>query len=298
MYLIIGASGFIGSHLYERCKRDGIDVVGTYYIHANNSEWIKFDICFDDLSSFCARYLNGKIPDVVIICGANGDIDSCKSNETKSNLLNVVGTQRILGQADAMGVKCVFLSSEAVFDGTKGMYTEEDAVNPITVYGKQKVQVEQYIIHNIKDYLVFRISRAVGNRFGEKDIFDEFYHKIVQKKEIVCLKDQSFCITEIDDIAQGILGAMDQNLTGLYHLSSGNYISRYELARLYSEKMFGGYGNITERSYSEISFLDNRHIYGGLHGGKLEQIVKLSYKSTSDILDEYVKSVDMKAIEE
>lgn len=82
--------------------------------------------------------------------------------------------QKILAKANKLGIKSIFLSSEAVFDGRKGMYTEEDIPNPITLYGKQKLQIE-----NLNDYLIFRISRATGSSFGEKDIFDEFYNKII-----------------------------------------------------------------------------------------------------------------------
>ncbi len=291
MYLIIGASGFIGSHLYEQCRGNGIDVLGTYCTHSYNPEWIRFDICADDLYDFCIRYLNGKDLDAVVLCGANANIDSCKKNRIESSLLNVTATQRILEQADVLGAKCVFLSSEAVFDGTKGMYAEEDATNPVTVYGMQKLRVEQYMIHNISDYLIFRISRAVGSRFGEQDIFDEFYRKMVGNEEIVCLKNQSFCLTEIGDITQGIINALNQNISGLYHLSSANYISRYKLGQLYGKRMFGGYENIIEKEYSSMSFLDNRHIYGGLKGDKIGEVLGLEYKDLEDILERYIASI-------
>lgn len=291
MYLIIGASGFIGSHLYEQCRGNGIDVLGTYCTHSYNPEWVRFDICADDLNEFCIKHLNGKDLDAVVLCGANGNVDSCKKNGVESNLLNVTGTQRIFGQANALGAKCVFLSSEAVFDGKKGMYAEEDATNPVTVYGMQKLQVEQYMIHNIDDYLILRISRAVGSRFGERDIFDEFYRKMAGNEEIVCLKNQSFCLTEIGDITYGILKALNKNITGLYHLSSGNYVSRYELARLYGKRVFGGYENIVEREYSDMSFLDNRHIYGGLKGDRIGKMLGMEYKTIEDIMNKYLQSV-------
>lgn len=290
MYLIVGASGFIGSHLYEYCKKNKIDVLGTYFTHCYNSEWIKFDMCSDNLNDICVRYLNEKIPEAVIICGANGSVDDCKRDEDASNRLNVVGVSRILDQAGEMGSRCVFLSSEAVFDGTKGMYTEEDVPNPITAYGKQKLQIEQYILHNFKEYLILRISRASGSQFGEKDIFDEFYNKMIQNQEVICLKNQSFCLTEIYDIVQGIIKALEKKICGLYHLSSSNYISRYELAKLYGDKVFGGYNNIMEKECSDISFLDNRHIYGGLRGDRLGELIKIKYKSITDILNEYMNS--------
>jgi dTDP-4-dehydrorhamnose reductase len=290
MYLIIGVSGFIGKHLYEYCKKNKVNVLGTYHTHADNTGWIRFDICSDDLRTFCHTYLQDHIPEAMIICGANASIDSCKRNETESNRLNVEGTKRILAQADEMGIKSVFLSSEAVFDGQKGMYSEEDEPNPITLYGSQKLQIEQYMIQNIKNYIIFRISRATGCTFGEKDIWGEFYNKIVNKEDIICLKNQSFCLTEVDDIAQCIVMSLMKNMKGLYHLSSTNYISRYELAKLYADKIFGGYDRIYEREYSEIPFLDNRHIYGGLNGEKIEIMLKFRYKSIEEILDKYIAS--------
>lgn len=67
-----------------------------------------------------------------------------------------------------------------MFDGRKGMYTEDDIPNPITLYGRKKLQIEQYMIENLNDYFIFRISKATGSSFGEKDFFDEFYNKIIQ----------------------------------------------------------------------------------------------------------------------
>lgn len=239
--------------------------------------------------------MHGNIPDAVIVCGANGSIDSCKRNEGASNQLNVVGTKRILDQAQMLGIKCVFLSSEAVFDGKTGMYSEEDEPNPITLYGSQKLQIEQYIMCNHSNYLILRISRAVSSQFGEKDIFNEFYQKIVSNKEILCLKNQSFCLTDVHDIAVGIMRSLEKGISGLYHLSSHNYISRYELALLYAKKMVGSYDKIIENEYNKLSFYDKRHIYGGLNGDKLERLIEINYKTISEILDLYIQSFEVES---
>ena len=283
MYLIIGASGFIGSHLYRYCQRNKIDVMGTFCTH-------QFDLCTDDLEIVCQSKLGTKIPDALIICGANASIDSCKRNEEESNEINVEGTKRILKQAGRLGIKVIFFSSEAVFDGGRGLYAEDDEPTPITLYGKQKLQIEQFMHNRLEDYLVFRISRATGCCFGKKDIFNEFYKKIINGEEIVCLKNQSFCITDVDDIAKVAVKAIEQGMNGIYHLSSANYVSRYDLAVLYAEKVFGGYDRISEKDYDEMSFLDKRNIYGGLNGNKLENLLGVSYRSTEEILDKYLVS--------
>lgn len=289
-YLIIGASGFIGRHLYDRCREKKINIMGTYFEHPLYKEWIRFDVGTDRLQTVCRQYLNGTIPKAVIICSANTGIDRCKRNAEESNKFNVVYTKEILKQADDLGIKSVFLSSEAVFDGKKGMYTEDDIPAPVTLYGEQKLEIERYIKQNINSYIIFRISRATGSHFGEKDIFDEFYSKIQKQEEIMCLKDQSFCLTEVDDIANAIIEALDIEINGLYHLSSNNYVSRYKLAKLYADKIFGGYGNIVEKEYDEFSFLDNRHIYGGLNGNRLASVLGMEFQSIDEILEQYSKT--------
>ncbi|MCM1236720.1 MAG: sugar nucleotide-binding protein [Ruminococcus flavefaciens] len=291
-YLIIGASSFIGRHLYRYCKKENIDVLGTYYSCPYNDEWIKFDLCTDSLRVVCKDYLDGVRPNAVIICSANTNIDDCKRDERASNYFNVFGTKRILEQAEQLGIKSVFLSSEAVFNGKRGLYTERDEPSPVTLYGKQKLQIEQYMAQNIKQFLIFRISRAVGGCFGEQDIFNEFYNKIINQEEIICLKNQSFCLTEVDDIAKCIINALINNINGLYHLSSANYISRCELACLYAEKVFGGYNKIIEKEYDEIAFLDNRHVYGGLRGDKLADLLGIQFMNIAEILDKYVSTYE------
>ena len=291
MYLIIGASSFIGSHIYWHCKKIGREVLGTYYAHPGCSEWVPFDICKDDLWGFSQRNLAGKPLEAVILCGANASIDKCKRDVQASHLLNVERSWKVLKQAGEMGAKAIFLSSEAVFDGEKGMYVEEDIPSPITVYGRQKLQVEQKISQELENYLIFRISRAVSSSYGEKDILGEFYNKIMAQEDIVCLKNQSFCLTEVEDIARVMIEAIDKDKKGLYHVSSGNYLSRYELALLFADKIFGGYGKIFEKEYRDIPFADKRHIYGGLEGKKLAGLLKFHYMDTEGILQKYKRTI-------
>lgn len=291
MYVIIGASSFIGRHLYNYCKKNKLEVFGTYHTHPFNDEWVKFDMCKNDLKEICHEYLDDIIPEAVVICGANTSIDSCKRDEEASNRLNIQGIKRILNQTDEMGSKSVFLSSEAVFDGIKGMYSEDDVPNPINLYGRQKLQIEEYMVHNLKNYLIFRMSRAVGCSFGEQDIFNEFYQKVVNNEEIVCIKNQKFCITEVDDIVEGIVKALKHDMNGLFHLSSSNYLSRYDLANIFAKKIFGGYSKIIEKDYLDFAFEDKRHIYGGLCGDRLRDILKIHYMDTTEILDKYANTL-------
>ncbi len=291
--LIIGASSFIGRHLYQYCKREDVCVVGTYYKNKINKEYIYFDMYRQSVYSLLDRLpKNICLEDmVVVLCSANASIDSCKVYEEFSHQLNVQMTKQLLMDLKQLKIKTVFLSSEAVFDGKKGLYTEEDRPNPITVYGQQKYEIENYISDNLQNAIIFRISRAVGSCFGEKDIFNEFYQKIINSEKIICLKDQSFCLTEVDDIAKAIMLAISKDLKGTYHISSANYITRYELAEYFSKEIFNGRGIIVEKKYEEIHFADNRHIRGGLNGAKLKEHINLEYMDLYSIIRKYKTTI-------
>ncbi len=292
MYLIIGASSFIGRYLYDYCRKMNIKVFGTYHQNSYDKNWIKFDLGQDDLNAFIHMHLSDEKPEVIIICSANTSIDQCKNYEAESYQLNVLNTQRLIAQAQSMKIKIVFLSSESVFDGYKGLYDESDLPNPVTIYGKQKLQVEEYIMQNIQEYLIFRISRAVGSSFGEKDVFGEFYNKIKQNEFILCLKNQHFCLTEVSDLVYAIIQAVQNKLNGLFHLSSTNYISRFQLATMYANKIFGGYENIAEKEYDELPFSDHRQILGGLRGDRLNQLLGLHFLDIEEILEKYQQSYE------
>ena len=202
MYLIIGASSLIGRHIAKYCKDTKKDFVGTYFSHKYDCTDLYFDLQNDNFSSLISKLPKNSIENLkMIICSANARIDYCYAHKEETYALNVLATKRLINQAVKIGVKPIFLSSEAVFDGKKGLYTEEDKPFPINEYGRQKLEIENFLLNDVENALIFRISRAVGAKFREIDIFSDFYNKIKCDEPINCLKDQSFSLTEVNDIA-------------------------------------------------------------------------------------------------
>lgn len=290
MIIIIGASGFIGSHIYELCIRFGRRTLGTCF-HAR-AGMIQFDMRDQSMSDLLdkANITNTDSIEALIVCSADASIDHCFLNKDYSYALNVAGTKRLLDEASQLGIKTVFFSSEAVFDGKKGFYRETDKVCPITLYGFQKVEIEQYIEKNVENCLVLRVSRAVGNNFCEKDIFHEFLQKIDVGKEIKCLRGQTFSLTWVGDIAKATILSLDKGMVGLYHLSNSSMITRYELACQYAKVICGIYEKINEYTYKDLPFADQRHVLAGLDGTKLAYALGMKFKSVAEILEDYRQS--------
>ena len=284
-YLIIGASGFIGSEIYDYCVSQHLSVYGTFFKNRTREVFHYFDQTKETLEEVLHSFgINDSNGLVVVFCGAIASIDYCKANEVLSHRINVKATEKMIDEAVIMGAKIVFLSSEAVFDGKQGMYKEDEKTNPITLYGRQKVEVEEYLQSVTDNYLIFRVSRAVSSVRGYGDIFDEFSSKIKNGIEIVCLKDQSFNPTDVKDIARCIVLSCERNLYGLYHLANRDYCTRAELAKKYSRAVLNEIPIVVEREYSDIPFIDNRHVYGGLKADRVEKKLGISFKSLDQIL--------------
>ena len=93
-----------------------------------------------------------------ILLLADRNPNNCFKNREYTNLLNVTSIKKILNYLKKYNIKPVFISSDYVFDGKKGNYSEKDKPQPVITYGFQKLEVENYIQSNFEKYLIFRVS--------------------------------------------------------------------------------------------------------------------------------------------
>ena len=91
-------------------------------------------------------FIKSDDPICAIVCSAVANMSSCTSEEGLSHSTNVTHTNRLIDELHTLGIKCLFLSTGAVYDGIKGDYKELDQSSPINEYGRQKVEVENYIL--------------------------------------------------------------------------------------------------------------------------------------------------------
>ena len=248
--LILGASGLIGRYLYNFLKENDKGVVGTY--NENKKPGL---IYFNFVDSFIDEIENNF--DYGVICSAVTKVDKCKDNPKYSNLINVKKTKKIIEDLSKKNIIPVFMSSASVFDGVKGNYNEKDLMNPTTLYGKQKAEIDEFITSNIEDYLIIRPGKVFGVKRGEGVLFTDWYEKYKNKKTIVCADDEKLSPTYAGDIARGISKLLEKNSRGVYHLNQLNHYSRFKMA-----KDFFNYLNIKadiiKCSIDDFNFSDKR----------------------------------------
>ena len=278
--LILGASGLIGSYLYKLLKQKGIKVLGTY-TNNKKDEMFYFDLVnssVDDLPLGGIKY--------AILCSAVTKLDKCKDNPEHSYSINVTATKKIIKELAHRGIVPVFLSSASVFDGVKGDYVEEDIKNPITEYGRQKAEIDDFVVSNIKDYLIVRPGKVFGLRKGEGVLFSEWFEKYNNKEEIICADDERLSPHYVVDVANGIFNLLEKDLRGIYHMNPPKNFSRFEMVNNFFNFLGINDARITRCSIDDFNFSEKRPKNTFLNASKF--IDETGFKFT-DLEDCYVK---------
>jgi len=226
-FIVFGASGLIGRAFHRRLSAS--EALFTYHLRP-----FPGGIRFDPLNQRL-RDLGSDIRSCThaFILFANSKPDSCYADPVRSRAINVECLGPLVRDLLATGIRPIFTSSEFVFDGTKGSYTEIDQPNPVLVYGRQKLEAEQ-LLHSIDpSILIFRLAKTFGRERGDRTLFTSWLKELEGcPNRIRCAADQVFSPICIDDVCEAMIRSAEAGLKGLYHLCGERRFTRLELLEL------------------------------------------------------------------
>jgi len=233
--LITGANGFLGYYLVEQLLAKKYSVIATGkgecrlpFTHAVNFQWLSMD--FTDPFSIHDVFENIK-PDVVVHAGAMSKPDECEMDQMKAYLVNVEGTVQLLINSEELKSFFVFLSTDFVFDGERGMYNENDAPRPVNYYGRTKLEAEEAVKEYQYDWAIVRTVLVYGrNHSGHNNILKIVKEKLEKGEEYNVVDDQLRTPTYVGDLAKGIVSIIDKKATGVFHLSGKDILTPYQMA--------------------------------------------------------------------
>lgn len=213
--LLLGSSGFLGSKIVETKPKNII-----LFLASRNNH---YRVDLTDLTSF-KKAIEEIRPNIVIHAARIEpfDNDPIKAEEITSDLVKVI---------NSVDIKLIYISSDAVFDGKKGNYKEDDIPNPVTDYGKAKLAAENVIKTNCKDFIIIRTANIYGKSNG---IWDKrnvaLLNEIKIGKEIKRFSDVYRSFTLVDDLAKTCWRLVRSNFKGVINVS-GKRKSFYEFSQ-------------------------------------------------------------------
>jgi dTDP-4-dehydrorhamnose reductase len=282
-FLIVGASGLVGRHLFRQCRAAGHATLGTQCrTHMPGLE--TFDLAQERIGDCLRRSpLPGDGPAVAVVCAGISQIDRCLRERELCYRVNVTNTMRLLEDASALGFRPVFLSTGFIFEGTAGHYAEEAPPGPINEYGRQKLAVEEFISRESPGALVVRLDKVIGDDPGEAHLFTEWYRAAAEGGAVVCIAGQEFSPTLVGDIAQAILLASERGLRGVYHVANPECCSREELARQFL-RCLGKPSRVETRTQESLGFADLRPLKTCLDGTKFTKATGMQFTTAQEAI--------------
>ncbi|MGB9815863.1 MAG: SDR family oxidoreductase [Thermoplasmata archaeon] len=228
MILVTGISsspGFkIGLKLSE--KYDVLGVYNEHKIEGINS--VKYD-----LSKEPEKLLFNYKPEILVHVAAIGNVDFCEENKKQCYKINVEITRRLFNEAYKRNIKIVYVSTDYVFDGKKGLYKEDDIPSPINYYGLTKLIGEEIALAN--GGTVIRIAAVYGMGYGRTNFGKFIIEKLSKNEKIEAAVDQYLSPTLNTQIGEAIVKLIEKDFNGLIHIT-GPRLSRFEFAIKAAEK--------------------------------------------------------------
>ena len=228
--LITGAGGLLGSRVAELAVERGFDVYSTYLSHVPPAgQAIKLNV--SDRGQVL-KVVSNIHPDVIVHCAALTNVDLCEEDKDLALRVNVDGTRNIAEAAKLVNAFLIYISTDYVFDGEKGLYKEDDAPNPINFYGYSKLLGEEIVKDMDIEFSILRASVLYGSRpaGGKTNFALWILSNLSSNREIKVLIDQYTSPTFNTNLAEVILECCERRLTGLYHAAGSSRVSRYEFA--------------------------------------------------------------------
>ena len=232
--LITGSNGLLGQKVVDLFVNNNFKVTATSKGQNRNPNIKGYEYVPTNISNLNAttKLIKKINPDFIIHTAAMTNVDSCELRQYECKQLNAKVVKHIVSLCEEQDIHLVHISSDFVFRGKKGYYTEEDKLNPVNFYGKTKKKSEKYILKSDIDYTILRtiILYGIVKNSTKNNIILWIKESLDNNKSISVVTDQYRMPTYVNDLAQACLSAVQKKAKGVYHISSNELLSVYEIA--------------------------------------------------------------------
>lgn len=216
--LITGSNGQLGNEL-KSIITSGKAEIGIVSDEIKNSQVVALDVDKLDITKLdqVKEIIFSEKPDVIINCAAATNVDGCETNQDFAFKVNTLGPRNLAMAAEMVGAKLVQVSTDYVFSGAtqETPFTEYDLTAPYSVYGKTKLQGENFVRELCSKYFIVRTAWLYGY-VGHNFVYT--MRKLGQERDrLTVVNDQVGNPTNANDLAYHILKLIETEEYGVYH---------------------------------------------------------------------------------
>lgn len=276
--VITGISGLVGSHIARRLE-GRCEVIGISRKPGKISKSIlpeAFDITD---SRALVSFLERTEFDALINCAAQADVDRCEIDREEAYKIN---TEAVAVMADFCKKHkrlLIHLSTDYLFDGQNGPYSEEASSNPINYYGETKLEAEIAIRSSGCAYIIVRTNHIYGNL---PDGPSRLVRWLLENSEIKAASDQYNNSIWAGSLADSVIELMEMDFRSVVNIGGPDYLSRYEFAMEGAEVFGIDKKRVVKSSIKKLGLVAPRPLRAGLIIDKMKQILKTAPVSVVD----------------
>lgn len=226
-FLVTGASGLLGLNFaLEFCHQHEIVAV----VNQHSLDGAPFEVVQADLlePGRVSRLLDETRPEVIVHCAALALPDQSEKDPRYTGRLNTWLPGELARETRQRGIRLVHISTDSVFDGQRGFYSESDTPGPLNTYARSKLAAEQEVASANADAIIARVVFYGWSLYGQRGLSEFFYYNLSAGKAVKGYTDVIFSPLLANDLARILVKMVEKNLTGLYHVFSSESLSKYD----------------------------------------------------------------------
>lgn len=273
--LVTGASGLLGLNLI-------VQAAGRYEVSGvlrrerlSPDSFTSFRPLLADLTEpgQVKRLIAQVEPDAVVHCAALTDVDYCQMNPVQAQRLNVDVAREMAEITARENVALLHISTDAVFDGVKGDYSEEDMPNPLNVYASTKLDGERAVAEANPDAIIARVNFFGWSWQGRRSLAEWFFNNLSAGNPIKGFTDLIFCPLLVNDMAEILLRMLDLRLSGIFHVVSADSQSKFAFGKMLARQFGFDENLISPASYTSAALHAPRARLLNLRCDKLARVL-------------------------
>ncbi len=232
--LITGSNGLTGHKIVFQAIEQGFIVMATSYSYNNlpDNNNYKFELLDITNKAEVDYIIGGFKPDIIINTAGITKPDDCEKDNIQCRKVNIEAVKNLVDIANKLKCKLIHFSTDFIFSGNKGMYSETDIPNPQNYYAQTKLESEQIVLNTCNKFAIVRTVLVYGySKYLQKSNIVLWVKNNLEKNQTIkVVNDQYRTPTLVDDLAKATIKIAENDLEGVYHISGAEYLSVYEFA--------------------------------------------------------------------
>ena len=296
--LITGSNGLLGQKLLHKLRKDtSVELIATSIGDNRVSEKEGYKYLSLDITSksVVENIIFSEKPDVIINTAAMTNVDACEDNKQECDALNVDAVKYLSDCAIEINAHLVHISTDFIFDGENGPYSEDDIPNPLSYYGLSKLKSETLLLESSCKWTVLRtiIVFGVAENLSKGNLILWAKGALEKGDPLNIIDDQFRAPTIAEDLADACVLSFQKRKYGIYNASGKDIMSIYEIVERIAKHYNYSTENLNRISTSTLNQLATRPPKTGFI---LDKSIKLlgynphSFEECLTIIDKQLKN--------